>query len=612
MAYPITRYLNVQQAYSPHFTADGTHILFISTITGTPQLWRVPASSTAEATLWPEQLTFDNERVLGVWTSPVAGDSRLIFARDTGGDENAGLFLLEPDTGYETALTAGHAGIMHTFGAWSSDGRQIVFAANRRNRAHFDLYLQPLDGKAQIIWRHDEPGFLTDAAFSPDGTRLLVVRRRSSFEHDLFELDLQTGTVSNISPGTGATRYEAVDYAADGHTIILNTDLDADFLHIVRLHRENGDVTSLIRADWDIEHMTAAPDGRHLAYCINQDGQSLLCLLDLETGKTRTAPRLDDAPGVVAWLDARLHFSADASRLVFSFTSATRTSDIWVWEPATEKVTAVTRSAHGGLLPSVFVAPELVRYPTFDGRAIPAWFYRPQTPDSEPAPAIVVVHGGPESQFVPYFHFFVQFFVNNGFAALAPNVRGSTGYGKPYSHLDDVRRRMDSVADLAHAAHWLKQQACIDGRRLVVYGGSYGGFMVLAALTTYPDLWAAGVDIVGISSFVTFLERTSSYRRQSREAEYGSLEHDREFLESIAPINHVDKIRVPLMVIHGANDPRVPLGEAEQLVAALRQREVPVELLVFDDEGHGVIKLKNKQVAYPAIIDFLAKHLLAT
>jgi dipeptidyl aminopeptidase/acylaminoacyl peptidase len=146
----------------------------------------------------------------------------------------------------------------------------------------------------------------------------------------------------------------------------------------------------------------------------------------------------------------------------------------------------------------------------------------------------------------------------------------------------------------------------------VVYGGSYGGFMVLAALTTYPDLWAAGVDIVGISSFVTFLERTSSYRRQSREAEYGSLEHDREFLESIAPINHVDKIRVPLMVIHGANDPRVPLGEAEQLVAALRQREVPVELLVFDDEGHGVIKLKNKQVAYPAIIDFLAKHLLAT
>ena len=612
MAYPITRYLNVQQAYSPHFTADGTQILFISTITGTPQLWRVPAWSTAETTLWPEQLTFDDERVLGVWASPATGDSRLIFARDTSGDENAGLFLLEPDAGHETALTAGHAGIMHTFGAWSSDGRQIVFAANRRNRAHFDLYLQPLDGEAQIIWRHDEPGFLTNAAFSPDGTRLLLVRRRSSFEHDLFEIDLQAGTVSNISPGTGATRYEAVDYAADGHTIILNTDLDADFLHIVRLDPQSGDVTSLARADWDIQHMAAVPDGRRLAYCINQDGQSILCLLDLQTAETRTAPRLDDAPGVVAWLDARLHFSADASRLVFSFTSATRTSDIWAWEPAADHVTAVTRSAHGGLPRPVFVAPELVQYPTFDGRAIPAWFYRPQTPGSEPAPAIVVVHGGPESQFVPYFHFFVQFFVNNGFAVLAPNVRGSTGYGKAYSHLDDVRRRMDSVADLAHAAHWLKQQACIDGRRLVVYGGSYGGFMVLAALTTYPDLWAAGVDIVGISSFVTFLERTSSYRRQSREAEYGSLEHDREFLESIAPINHVDKIQAPLMVIHGANDPRVPLGEAEQLVAALRWPDVPVELLVFDDEGHGVIRLKNKQIAYTAIIDFLAKHLPAT
>jgi dipeptidyl aminopeptidase/acylaminoacyl peptidase len=224
-------------------------------------------------------------------------------------------------------------------------------------------------------------------------------------------------------------------------------------------------------------------------------------------------------------------------------------------------------------------------------------------------PVIVVVHGGPESQFVPYFHFFVQYFVNNGFAVLAPNVRGSTGYGKAYSHLDDQRLRMDSVADLAHAAHWLKQQPGIDSDRIVVHGGSYGGFMVLAALTTNPELWAAGVDIVGISSLATFLENTSAYRRKSREAEYGSLEHDREFLEAIAPIKHVDRIRVPLMVIHGANDPRVPLSEAQQLVAALRQREIPVEFLVFDDEGHGVVKLKNKAVAYPTIIAFLAKYL---
>ncbi len=188
---------------------------------------------------------------------------------------------------------------------------------------------------------------------------------------------------------------------------------------------------------------------------------------------------------------------------------------------------------------------------------------------------------------------------------LVPNVRGSTGYGKEYSHLDDVEKRMDSVADLAYAAHWLKQQPGIDGDRIVVYGGSYGGFMVLSAMTTYPELWVAGVDIVGISSFVTFLENTSDYRRAHREAEYGSLAHDRAFLESISPITHVDQIKAPLMVIHGANDPRVPLSEAEQMVAAIKTRGVPVEFMVFDDEGHGLMKLKNRLVAYPAIVDFL-------
>ena len=261
-----------------------------------------------------------------------------------------------------------------------------------------------------------------------------------------------------------------------------------------------------------------------------------------------------------------------------------------------------------GLPVEQFVAPELIEFPTFDDRQIPAWYYRPAASSDEPLPVVVIVHGGPESQTRPYFTFLAQYLVNNGYAVLAPNVRGSTGYGKAYSHLDDVERRMDSVADLAHAAYWLGEQPEIDAQRIAVYGGSYGGFMVLAALTNYPELWAAGVDIVGISNFVTFLENTSDYRRGHREAEYGSLARDRDFLESIAPMRHIERLVAPLMVIHGANDPRVPLTEAEQLVAALRQRDVPVEFLVFDDEGHGIVKLKNKVHAYPAIIDFLERY----
>lgn len=255
------------------------------------------------------------------------------------------------------------------------------------------------------------------------------------------------------------------------------------------------------------------------------------------------------------------------------------------------------------------MAPELVRYPTFDDREIPAWFFRPEGAGDKPLPAVVIVHGGPESQYRPYFNFLIHYLVHNGYAVLAPNVRGSTGYGKAYSHLDDVEKRMDSVADLAHAAQWLQAQPEIDGERIAVYGGSYGGFMVLSALTTYPGLWAAGVDIVGISNFVTFLENTSDYRRGHREAEYGSLAEDREFLETIAPMKAIDRLEAPLFVIHGANDPRVPLSEAQQLVAALEEREVPVTFLVFDDEGHGLVKRANKMVAFPAVVEFLDRHL---
>jgi dipeptidyl aminopeptidase/acylaminoacyl peptidase len=221
----------------------------------------------------------------------------------------------------------------------------------------------------------------------------------------------------------------------------------------------------------------------------------------------------------------------------------------------------------------------------------------------------VDVHGGPEGQSQPIFDHFAQYFISRGYGMLLPNVRGSSGYGKNYITLDNVEKRMDSVTDLAYAVKWLSNQAGVDAKRIAITGGSYGGFMVLSALTTYPDLWAAAVDIVGISNFVTFLENTSPYRRSHREGEYGSLEHDREFLTSISPIHHVDKIIAPLMVIHGANDPRVPLGEAEQMVGALRARGVPVEFLVYDDEGHGLVKLKNMLDAYPKMAVFLDKHL---
>jgi dipeptidyl aminopeptidase/acylaminoacyl peptidase len=239
---------------------------------------------------------------------------------------------------------------------------------------------------------------------------------------------------------------------------------------------------------------------------------------------------------------------------------------------------------------------------------IPALFSLPADAPEAKTPAIVDIHGGPESQRRPSFSAVTQYFLDRGFAVLEPNVRGSTGYGKTYTHLDDVEKRMDSVADIEAGVEWLHEHPAIDPARIAAMGGSYGGFMVLAALTEYPDLWAAGVDIVGIADFTTFLENTGSWRRALREAEYGSLDRDREFLESISPLNSVEKIEAPLFVLHGENDPRVPVGEARQVAEKAAKTGVPVETLIFDDEGHGFTKLENRIEAYTRIADFLAKH----
>lgn len=547
LMYPIERYLNVQTAYYPTFSGDGRSLYFLSNLTGIAQIWRVTLDHTSDVIPWPEQLTFAEERVLWLKSSPAAGDNRLIFGRDAGGNENAQLFLLDPDNGRETNLTAGYENVMHlSSGEWSRDGRRFLFAANRRQPGLFDLYELDLDsGEAQLLWQNDQPGYLNHIGRHPKAERIIFARCGHSAAHELLELDLPSGNVRQLNPANKTARFEALAYNLNGHHLFVLTDLDSDFLHIARLDLATLSWEKLVMPNWDVELMELSPNGRYLAYSINVEGSSQLELIDLATGLARSGPEMNNE---------------------------------------TMNNEAMNNEQSPGLPVS-------------------------QSPLPPRSPAIVIVHGGPESQMRPYFHFLAQYLAGNGYAVLAPNVRGSTGYGKAYCHLDDVEKRMDSVADLAYAAEWLKQQPEIDGDKIVVYGGSYGGFMVLAALTTYPDLWAAGVNVVGISNFVTFLENTSDYRRAHRESEYGSLAHNRDFLQSISPLNHLDKITAPLMIIHGANDPRVPVSEARQLAAALEARGIPVQLLIFDNEGHGIVRLKNKLVAYPAVVKFLEKVL---
>ena len=372
---------------------------------------------------------------------------------------------------------------------------------------------------------------------------------------------------------------------AGGH-LYYATNTGRDTQAIVR-HGEG----VVLETSWDLSCI-ADPAGRRLLVLENVDGYSRL---ELRDGRTLELDAEVPLPGRGVAEDAGLPkpvFTPDGGALVYGFSSPVEPGDVWAYEVETGETRRLTRT-HDEV--DGLVEPELHRFESFDGESVPLYLY-----ENEGRPVVIDIHGGPESQERPLWNRLIQWFVANGYAVAAPNVRGSTGHGRRYEHLDDVEKRLDSVSDLAALQDWLGAD-----RPAVLWGGSYGGYMVLAGLAFHPDRWAAGVDIVGISSLVTFLENTSPYRRAFREREYGSLERDRDFLESVSPLTHVERIRAPLFVIHGANDPRVPVSEAEQLQATLSERGIPCELLVYDDEGHGLKKLKNRLDAYPRAVDFL-------
>jgi dipeptidyl aminopeptidase/acylaminoacyl peptidase len=603
-SFAIDRYLNIRAANGPSFSPDGRFVTFLTNITGVAQLWQVPAGGG-----WPVQLTFTNESVRDVHYNPVRHE--IIFSMDAGGNERTQLFCLHGVGTTDHGLGEGwvvedltrRPEAVHLFGGWSHDGEQFAFSANRDDPSHFDIYAQKV-GAAPRLLQEGPGGYYTAAGWSPDDRSLLVGHMESNFNQNLYVLDLADGKARHITPHQGDAQYHSADWSADGKVVYCaSTQGGRDLPALARIDTATGKLTYIEDAEHEVEGLLASPKGRWLAWQLNIDGKSALKVRDLAGGKTIEPPELP--LGVVT----QVEFARDDSKLALVFDGPRHNMDVWVWDLTANRLRQLTHSSRAGIPFTQFVEPELIRYKTFDGRMIPAWFYKPAVASDRLPPVIVYPHGGPESQTRPSFTALFQYFLERGYAILAPNVRGSSGYGTAYMNLDNTTKRMDSVADLAHAAYWLRDRKQGDPRRLAVYGGSYGGFMVLAAVTHYPDLWAAGIDVVGICNFVTFMEKTGPYRRAHREAEYGNLREHREFFEKISPIHHVDKIRCPMMVIHGANDPRVPIEEAEQIVAALKKRGIPVEYLRYADEGHGLAKLKNRLDAYPKMAAFLDKYL---
>ncbi|MDQ1524769.1 MAG: hypothetical protein QOE47_2693 [Pyrinomonadaceae bacterium] len=603
--FPIERYLNIRAAASPALSPAGDRVAFLLNVTGTPQVWSVAATGG-----WPEQLTFYGDRVDFVrWSPDGAG---LLFGKARGGDENAQLYWMSTDGAQVRQLTDAPK-VRCNFGAWSADARRISYASNQRNPNFFDVYVMDVaSGQESLVYQQD--GSNAAVAWSSDG-RFIVVSRASdtlSLDNDLYLVELATKGVTHLTPHDGATSYGDVHFTRDNRALILSANASGEWQSLARMDLQTRKLEPATNAQWDTDASEMSTDGRLLAYALNREGFSELYLrrlTDAGVGIGRDTPVALPEKGVVGSLD----FSRDGRKLAFTFTSARNNSDVWLYDLKTRKLEQVTRASRAGIPQSSFVEPQLVRYKTFDGREIPAWYYRPSNIQingaDRPVPVIVSVHGGPEGQERPAFNPTYQYFLSRGYAVLAPNVRGSTGYGKTYTHLDDVKLREDSVRDLAAAVEWLKTSGGADARRIAVMGGSYGGYMTLAAITLYPELWAAAIEMYGISNFETNLRNTSGYRRRQREREYGTLAGDLEFLRSVSPIYKVGRIKAPLLVFQGKNDPRVPYTESEQIVKALRDRNAPVEYTLFDDEGHGFVKLNNRLVVYPKIVDFLERYM---
>jgi dipeptidyl aminopeptidase/acylaminoacyl peptidase len=576
----------MRQALPLSFSTDGSALLVASNVPGTQQLYVVPSRG-------------GELRRLTDFPEPVSGqflpDGRILLEMDERGNERTQLYLLDAEPGAEPESLVVDPRFMHATPHVGRDGALLAYATNRRNGRDFDVVARTLPGGEERIV---EPGGLCGVGgVSPDGRWVAVGRVGDrAGDNDLYLWEVDTGEVVHASPHDEEAEYFAPVWLPDSSGFLAATNEARDTFAIRRYEIESRSWETVVESRWDLE--CAGDDaGRSLLVLANEDGYSRLELRDPQTLELR-----DEVPLPGRGVVAQPVFSKDGSLLAFGFGRPTEPYDVYLCELDTHALTRLTVSPRD-VDPATLVEPALHRFASFDGESIPVYLYEPQGEGA--FPVVVSVHGGPESQARPEFAPWTQHLVSRGYAVAVPNVRGSTGYGKRYEHLDDIEKRLDSVRDLVALHEWLRARPEIDGSRAVLYGRSYGGYMVLAGLAFQPDLWAAGIECVGIASLVTFLENTSDYRRAAREREYGSLERDRDFLVEASPLTHVDAIRAPLFVQHGRHDPRVPVGESEQIHRVLTEKGIRSELLIFEDEGHKVEKLSNRIELFTRAVAFL-------
>lgn len=596
LAATLGRYQNARAADLQAWSPKGRELLIVTVFGDTVQIHRLRAPGSDR-----RQITFFADSVAnGASWEPVTGDS-ILFRKDTGGDGNHQIYRIDARTETATLVTDGSS--RNGVAVWANGGRRIVYTSTRRNGSDTDLYVvEPARPSTDRLLAQVEGSGWTALAWSPDDKCVLVQERKSVSDSTLWLIDVATGARTPAFSGGVSGAF------IDDHSIVTTSTASSEFRELVRVDLRTQTVTRLTRTiPWDVLEFDLSSDGRWAAVVTNEAGAYTLHVLNTLTGKERRLPRLP------AGYVTSVHWRPGSQELGFGLDSARSMTDVYSIDFSSNAVTRWTYSETGGIDMSAFTEPELIHWPTFDHRDISGFLYRPPARFTGKRPVLISIHGGPEDQWTPYPLGSMNYLLDPlGVALIFPNIRGSSGFGKTFVDLDNALHREDALRDLGALLDWIATRPDLDADRVAVTGFSYGGYMTLSVAAAYADRIRCAIDTVGPTNLVTFLETTAPYRRDLRRVEYGD-ERDpavRSFLERIAPLNQSEKIRKPLLVFQGANDPAVPRAETEKIVEAVRRNGTPLWYVLANDEGHGFRKRRNADYQFDLTVLFLQQYLL--
>lgn len=590
LASKIEAMAKVGACYSPSVSPDGSELVFVSNMSGIPQLWKMASSGG-----WPVQITNFNDPVSGANWSPTG--NQIAFQLSPGGGMNSQIYLINSD-GTRLAQISSGGKTNNWFGNWSSDGKFFSYSSNKDNLNGMDSYIFNLkDKKDQLHVKNQGIGQISDIGRNKDQFLLSRLASRGSNDVYLVDKDLnETILTAHKGPGSFYGKF------APNGDIYMASNLDRDKIAFGK-YEEDGIKILSEREDSELQSFVINHEGTLALLTWNVAGRNEMSVFDMQSQKVTGDLKLP------VELIGGVEFSSDDEFIVFTGYGSQEPTNIWRYDFQDKKFSKLTESPHPGVVLEDLVAPKLVQFKSFDGLELSGWLYEPKT-GQKPYPTVISYHGGPEGQSRPYFSYTFQALLSQGIAVFSPNVRGSSGFGKEFVNLDNGALRVNGVKDIEACYNYIVDSGFAHKDKVGIMGGSYGGYMVMAGITEYPDMFAGAANLFGVVNFITFFEETEAWMAEISKVEYGDPETEAEMLKALSPINKVDVVKTPTIVLHGANDTNVPVVEAEQVVDNLKARNIPVEYVLFPDEGHGWRKTTNKVISTESIVNWFKKYLV--